>query len=283
MAEPTHHLTAASLAVGYSPSRPVLTLDDLAIPTGRITTLIGSNGSGKSTLLRTIARALDPLGGVVSLDGDDIAHVPRRQLATILSLLPQSPTAPEGLTVRQLCEFGRHPHRGFLKRSTDADRTAVDNALAAAHLEELSGQRLDELSGGQRQRAWIAMCLAQQTPIMLLDEPTTFLDIAHQLEVLDLLHELNRTTGTTIVMVLHDLNHAAQYSDHVIAVADGGVHSRGRPAEVFTTETLREVFDVEAVVIPHPVTGAPLCLPLPRASNAAAPNAYSRQTGASNL
>jgi len=266
VAEPAHQLTASSLAVGYRPDQPVLTLEELAIPRGGITALIGSNGSGKSTLLRTIARALDPLAGVVSLDGDDIAHVPRRQLATTLSLLPQSPTAPEGLTVRQLCEFGRHPHRGFFSRATDADRAAVADALAAAHLEALADERLEELSGGQRQRAWIAMCLAQQTPIMLLDEPTTFLDIAHQIEVLDLLHELNRTSGTTIVMVLHDLNHAAQYADHVIAVAGGGVHSLGRPGEVFSTETLREVFDVEAVVVPHPVTGAPLCLPVPRAA-----------------
>ncbi|MEU8385040.1 ABC transporter ATP-binding protein [Streptosporangium sp. NPDC048865] len=259
-----HHLEAVGVSVGYSAAAPVLTATDLSIPPGRVTALIGSNGSGKSTLLRTLARALEPLAGQVLLDGADIARMPRRHLARALSILPQSPAAPEGLTVRDLCRFGRHPHRGFLSRETEEDRRAVEAAIGAAHLEELADRDLDELSGGQRQRAWIALCLAQDSPVMLLDEPTTYLDIAHQIEVLDLLRELNHTAGTTVVMVLHDLNQAAQYADHVVAVADRRVHAAGPPAEVLTPETVRAVFGIDSVVVAHPVTGSPLCLPLSR-------------------
>jgi ABC-type cobalamin/Fe3+-siderophores transport system ATPase subunit len=257
-----HQLQSRSLSVGYSAGAPILAGLELSILPGKITALIGANGSGKSTLLRTLGHAIAPLGGTVLLDGADIAVTSRKSVSRILSLLPQSPVSPEGLTVRELCEFGRHPHRGFLRRPSDDDREAVERALSAARLGAIAEQRVDTLSGGQRQRAWIAMALAQETPIMLLDEPTTYLDIAHQVEVLELLRELNQDAGTTVVMVLHDLNQAAHYAHHVVAVADGGIHASGPPEEVFTPELIRAVFGVAAVVVPHPVTGSPLCLPL---------------------
>ncbi|GII57766.1 iron-dicitrate ABC transporter ATP-binding protein [Planotetraspora thailandica] len=262
---PDHHgahgLGARGLSTGYG-SAVVLGDVTLDVPEGRITALIGANGCGKSTLLRTLGRALDPLGGTVLLDGEDIATRPRRAVARLLALLPQSPLAPEGLTVRELCGFGRHPHRGMFSRDTADDQAAVAHALTAAGLDDLADVPLHRLSGGQRQRAWIAMALAQETPIMLLDEPTTYLDIAHQLDVLNLLAELNQTQGRTVVMVLHDLNQAAQYAHHLIAVAGGRVHATGSPDELLTPELIRAVFGVEAVVVPHPVTGTPLCLPI---------------------
>ncbi|GIH22643.1 Fe(3+)-citrate import ATP-binding protein YfmF [Acrocarpospora phusangensis] len=256
-----HRLGARDLTTGYGAT---VVLGDVTvdIPESRITALIGANGCGKSTLLRTLGRALDPLGGTVLLDGKDIAAEPRRSVARLLALLPQTPTAPETLTVRELCGFGRHPHRGLFSRDTPQDHAAVAYALTAAGLDDLAEHPLHRLSGGQRQRAWIAMALAQETPIMLLDEPTTYLDIAHQLDVLNLLADLNRTEGRTVVMVLHDLNQAAQYAHHLIAVADGGVHATGTPADLLTPDLIRTVFGVEAVVIPHPVTGTPLCLPI---------------------
>lgn len=254
-------LTARELSVGY-PANVILEAVSTAIPDGRITALIGANGSGKSTLLRTLGHVLEPLGGTVLLDGRDIATSPRKAAARVLALLPQSPIAPEGLTVRQLCRFGRHPHLGLLSRPGPKDEEVVERSLAAAGLVELSEQPLSRLSGGQRQRAWIAMALAQETPIMLLDEPTTYLDIAHQIEVLELLRRLNAEEQRTIVMVVHDLNHAAQYAHHIIAVAGGGIHATGTPHDLLTPDLIRAVFGISATVIPHPVDGTPLCLPL---------------------
>ena len=256
-----HTLEAAQLSLGYGERRIVTDLS-VTVPTGQVSVIIGANGCGKSTLLRTLGRALDPLAGTVLLDGRDIAAEPRRSVARLLALLPQTPTAPENLTVRELCGFGRHPHRGLFARDTQRDQAAVAYALTAAGLDDLAERPLHRLSGGQRQRAWIAMALAQETPIMLLDEPTTYLDIAHQLDVLNLLAELNRTEGRTVVMVLHELNQAAQYAHHIIAVADGRVHAAGSPDDLLTPELILAVFGVEAVVVPHPVTGTPLCLPL---------------------
>lgn len=253
-------LSAQGLTLGYSAIK-VLENVDIAIPDGKITALIGANGSGKSTLLRALGRIIQPLAGTVMLDGKAIASMHNKAIAQLLALLPQSPVSPDGLTVRRLCRFGRHPHKNMLARTSKADEEIVDAALAATGLADLAERPLDRLSGGQRQRAWIAMALAQETPILLLDEPTTYLDIAHQLEVLDLLRELNRTRGRTIVMVVHDLNHAAQYADHIVAVANGEVHAAGRPADLLTPELIRAVFGVEALVIPHPVDGTPLCLP----------------------
>ncbi|MDG4797076.1 ABC transporter ATP-binding protein [Micromonospora sp. WMMD1082] len=263
-------LEARRLSVGYHPGNPILDGVDLTIPPGRITALIGANGSGKSTLLRTLGNALPPLRGQVLLDGTDLRAIPRRRIARTVSMLPQQPVAPEGITVRGLSEFGRHPHRGFLTRERPEDRAIVEQSLAAAGLDDLADRTLDSLSGGQRQRAWISMALAQDTPVMLLDEPTTYLDIAHQLEVLDLLADLNRRRGTAIVMVVHDLNQAAHYAHHVVAVHSGRVHATGTPHEVLTEQLVKEVFGVGSVVIDHPVTHAPLVLPLPRTPYAVA-------------
>lgn len=267
---PAPDLAAHALSVGHHPSAAVLDHVDLAIPPGHITALIGANGSGKSTLLRTLAGSIPPIRGEVTLDGVPLSAVPRRALARTVSMLPQQPVAPEGISVRGLIEFGRHPHRGFLRRESAHDRVVVHDALVAAGLVDLAERPLDELSGGQRQRAWIAMSLAQDTPVMLLDEPTTYLDIAHQLEVLDLLADLNERHGTTIVMVLHDLNHAAHFAHHIVAVHRGRVHATGAPTAVLTEDLVREVFGVGSVVVDHPVTAAPLCLPLPRTAPARA-------------
>lgn len=253
-------LSAEDLTLGYAAIK-VLDHVDIAIPDGKITALIGANGSGKSTLLRALGRIIQPLGGTVTLDGKAIANMPGKAIAQTLALLPQSPVSPDGLTVRQLCRFGRHPHKGMLSRTTRHDERIVEASLAATGLTDLAERPLDRLSGGQRQRAWIAMALAQETPILLLDEPTTYLDIAHQLEVLELLKELNGKGGRTIVMVVHDLNHAAQYADHIIAVADGGIHAAGNPTDLLKPELIRAVFGIDAVVISHPVDGTPLCLP----------------------
>ncbi|GAB3600551.1 ABC transporter ATP-binding protein [Microbacterium tumbae] len=265
---PLPSLDARGLSVGHRAGAPIIEDVDLIVPPGRITALIGANGSGKSTLLRTLGGALPPLSGQVRLDGAALPSLSRRRLARTVSMLPQQPVAPEGITVRGLSEFGRHPHRGFLRRESEDDRGIVDRALVSAGLDDLADRPVDMLSGGQRQRAWIAMALAQDTPIMLLDEPTTYLDIAHQLEVLDLLADLNARRATTIVMVLHDLNHAAHYAHHVVALHGGRVHASGTPRETLSEHLVQEVFGVSAVVIDHPVTAAPLCLPLPRSPQA---------------
>lgn len=263
MSSALSRLHAEDLTLGYGPAR-ILEDVSIAIPDGRITALIGANGSGKSTLLKALGRIIQPIGGTVHLDGKAISTMPGKVIAQTLALLPQSPVSPDGLTVRQLCRFGRHPHKGMLARPTWHDEEIVEAALAATGLAELAERPLDRLSGGQRQRAWIAMALAQETPILLLDEPTTYLDIAHQLEVLELLLELNRKRGRTIIMVVHDLNHAAQYADHIIAVADGGIHAAGKPADLLTPALIKAVFGIDAVVIPHPLDGSPLCLPFAR-------------------
>ncbi|MDM9648658.1 ABC transporter ATP-binding protein [Rhizobium sp. S163] len=253
-------LSGHNLKLGYA-SNVVLEDIDIVIPDGRITALVGANGSGKSTLLRTLGRVSPPLSGTVCLDGKAIATLAGRDVARALALLPQSPVSPEGLTVRQLCRFGRHPHRGILSRPSSRDEDVVANSLDATGLTALAERQLDQLSGGQRQRAWIAMALAQETPILLLDEPTTYLDIAHQFEVLELLKRLNRDHGRTVVMVVHDLNHAAKYADNVVAVSGGKILAHGKPAEVFTPRLIKAIFGIEAMVIEHPIDGTPLCLP----------------------
>jgi len=242
-----------------------IVVEDLTvtIPEGRITVIVGANACGKSTLLRGLARLLKPRCGVVLLDGEDIQRRPTKEVATRLGILPQQPIAPEGITVADLVARGRHPHQRWLRQFSSEDESAVDLALAAAGITELSDRCVDELSGGQRQRVWIALALAQGTPLMLLDEPTTFLDLAHQVEVLDLLARLNMTEGRTIVAVLHDLNLACRYAHHLVAMADGAIAAEGRPGEVITPEMVRAVFDLEAHVIPDPLTGTPLVLPVP--------------------
>ena len=259
----SHALVADGLTLGYG-DRTVIESLDLAVPPGRITAIVGANACGKSTLLRSLSRLLAPRRGRVVLDGRDVHRTPAKELARTLGLLPQSPVAPEGITVLDLVCRGRHPHQGILSRWNARDDAAVATALEATRTTGLADRAVDELSGGQRQRVWIAMALAQQTGLLLLDEPTTFLDASHQIEILDLLTDLNRARGTTIVMVLHDLNLAARYADHLIALADGRLHSSGTPAEVLTEDGVRAVFDLDSRVIEDPVSGRPLMLPIGR-------------------
>jgi iron complex transport system ATP-binding protein len=239
----------------------VATRLDLAIPRGKVTALVGANGSGKSTVLRALARLLRPSEGTVLLEGEAIARLPTRRVATKVGILPQSPSAPEGLAVEDLVARGRYPHQRLFRHWSREDEAAVEAALAATGTAELRRRPLDELSGGQRQRAWIAMTLAQQTENLLLDEPTTFLDLAHQVEVLELLAGLVAGHGRTVVMVLHDLNQACRYADHVVALRDGRVHAAGAPAQIVDAGFVRDVFGLAARVVADPVTGTPLCLP----------------------
>lgn len=233
----------------------------ITLPSGVITALVGPNGCGKSTLLRGLARLLAPRGGAAFLDGKAIHRMPTRELARQLGILPQSPVAPEGLTVRELVAQGRYPHQSWLQQWAAEDEAAVLKALDLTGMSELADRPVDALSGGQRQRAWIAMTLAQETEVILLDEPTTFLDLAHQIEILHLLERLNRDEGRTIVMVVHDLNHATRHAQHLIAMRAGALVAAGAPREVVTPALLREVFGVEADVVPDPRTGVPICVP----------------------
>jgi iron complex transport system ATP-binding protein len=258
-----HTLVAERLVLGYG-DRTVIDGLDLLVPPGQVTAIVGANACGKSTLLRSMSRLLSPRGGQVLLDGKQVHKTPAKQLARTLGLLPQSPVAPEGITVADLVGRGRHPHQGMLSRWSAADDAAVAEALDATETAGLADRPVDELSGGQRQRVWIAMALAQQTDVLLLDEPTTFLDVSHQVEVLDLLTDLNHARGTTIVMVLHDLNLAARYADHLVALADGRVHAAGTPAEVLTESTVKTVFGLDNQVIVDPTSGKPLMLPIGR-------------------
>jgi iron complex transport system ATP-binding protein len=255
-------LRAEKLSLSYD-TVPVVHALDLETPSGQITALIGPNGCGKSTLLRGLARLLKPQQGSVLLDGRAIHSIPTKQLAKELGILPQAPTAPEGITVRELVAQGRYPHQDWFQQWSRADEDALQKALTLTTLTHLAERAVDTLSGGQRQRAWIAMALAQETGILLLDEPTTYLDLAHQLEVLELLVKLN-AEGKTIIMVLHDLNHAAHYADHLVTLAEGKIVAQGRAHEVITEAMVRDVFQVESKIVPHPVTGLPLCLPLKR-------------------
>ncbi|MEN2768179.1 ABC transporter ATP-binding protein [Ornithinibacillus xuwenensis] len=253
-------LSTKDLKVSYGDK---IIIDDLniTIPKGEITVLIGANGCGKSTLLRSMARLLKPKSGGVILDGQDIAKMKTKQVAKKLSILPQSPISPEGLTVLELVKQGRHPHRGFIKQWSPKDDEAVQEALELTNTIDLKDQTVDSLSGGQRQRAWIAMTLAQETDIMLLDEPTTYLDMTHQIDVLDLLYNLNEKDGRTIVMVLHDLNLACRYAHHIIAIQDKQVSAQGRPEEIVTCDLVEQVFNLKCDVLFDPIYGTPMCIP----------------------
>jgi iron complex transport system ATP-binding protein len=262
-----HHdelrLEAAHVTLGYD--RMVVAEDlSVAIPPGQVTCIVGANACGKSTLLRALARLLRPLAGDVLLDGRAIHKLPTREVATTLGILPQSPIAPDGITVADLVSRGRYPHQRWLQQWGRVDEDAVTRAMALTGTLELATRCVDELSGGQRQRAWIAMTLAQGTPLMLLDEPTTFLDLAHQVDVLDLLVDLNQREGRTIVLVLHDLNQAARYSHHLIAMKRGAIVASGHPAEVITEDLVREVFDLPCRIIDDPVAGTPMVVPIGR-------------------
>lgn len=236
---------------------------EVAVPDRSFTVIVGPNACGKSTLLRALSRLLAPSAGSVVLDGRSIAEYRAKEAARLVGLLPQSSIAPDGITVADLVARGRYPHQGLIRQWSTADEEAVESAMAATNVTSLRTRHVDELSGGQRQRVWAAMALAQQTPILLLDEPTTYLDIAHQIELLDLFADLHEA-GSTLVAVLHDLNHAARYATHLIAMKDGQVRAQGAPGEVVTAELVREVFGLECLVIEDPETGTPLVVPRAR-------------------
>lgn len=256
----TGHLVAHGVHLAYDKHRVVHGVD-LAVPTGRVTAIVGANGCGKSTLLRGLGRILRPVEGRVELDGRDLHRMRPREVAEVLGLLPQQPVAPEGISVGDLVGRGRHPHQGAFRRWSAGDADAVARALALTDTQDLVGRRVEELSGGQRQRVWVAMMLAQDPRILLLDEPTTYLDIAHQVDVLDLLADLNEQRGTTVVMVLHDLNLAARYADHLVVMAQGRLVREGPPAEVLDVACVQEAFGLMARVLPDPVTGCPMVVP----------------------
>lgn len=258
-----HSLVIEDLELGYG-ARSVIECLSMTVLPGRITSIVGANACGKSTLLRSMSRLLKPRNGRVLLDGRSIHSLPAKELARTLGLLPQSPISPEGITVADLVGRGRHPHQGIFSRWSAADDVAVADALDTTQTAMLADRPVDELSGGQRQRVWIAMALAQHTDVLLLDEPTTFLDVSHQIEVLDLLTDLNRTRGTTIIMVLHDLNLAARYSDHLVALAGGRIHAAGEPSAVLTEQCVESVFGLQNRIIEDPTTGKPLMLPIGR-------------------
>ncbi|MBN1094270.1 ABC transporter ATP-binding protein [Blastococcus sp. TML/M2B] len=237
---------------------------DLELTDGSFTAIVGPNGCGKSTLLRALGRLLRPTGGQVLLDGRSIARTPTREVAKVLGLLPQSPIAPEGLTVADLVARGRHPHQSWVRQWSRDDEAVVAEALEWTDMAELAGRAVDELSGGQRQRAWISMALAQGTDLLLLDEPTTYLDLAHQIDVLELVGRLHAERGRTVAVVLHDLNLAARYAERLVAMKDGVLVASGTPAEVLTEQLLADVFDLEARIVPDPVTGTPMVVPVRR-------------------
>ncbi|MYW05188.1 ABC transporter ATP-binding protein [Streptomyces sp. SID3343] len=259
----TSRLWAEGLTIGYD-ARVVARDLAVRIPDGAVTAIIGPNACGKSTLLRALSRLLKPAAGAVYLDGRTISSYPAKEVARRLGLLPQTSIAPDGITVADLVARGRYPHQKLLRQWSDEDEAAVSSALAATGTTDLSPRLVDELSGGQRQRVWVAMVLAQQSPLLLLDEPTTFLDIAHQIELLELLRDLNERDGYTLVAVLHDLNHACRYADHVIAMRDGTVIATGPPREVVTADLVENVFGLPCRVIDDPVSGMPLVIPLGR-------------------
>ena len=253
-------LRAQDLSLGYGATRIV---DELSVDIvdGAVTAIVGPNACGKSTLLRGLARLLRPTGGQVILDGADITTLRTKDVARKLGLLPQSSIAPEGITVADLVARGRFPHQRMLRQYAHEDEQAVADAMAATGVTAIAGRPVDELSGGQRQRVWVSMVLAQQTPLILLDEPTTFLDIAHQIELLDLFAELNAEQGRTIVAVLHDLNHACRFADHIIAMKSGHIVAQGAPSAVITAGLVEQVYGLQCQIIEDPETGTPLVVP----------------------
>ncbi len=258
--KPTHVFQAEQIVAGYD-HKTILHGISLVIPSNKISVMIGANACGKSTLLKTLARLIKPTSGTVTLDGKPISKIPPKQLARVVGLLPQSPIVPEGISVADLVGRGRFPHQSLFSGWTKKDVEAVAEAMEIMNITELANRNIDELSGGQRQRVWIAMALAQQTDILFLDEPTTFLDITYQVEILDLLTDLNRKKGTTIVMVLHDINLSARYADYIFALSQGKLLAEGKPAEVITSTLVKDIFGLDCTVIPDPVSGSPMVIP----------------------
>lgn len=257
-----YRLVTQALSLGYNGS---VIVDDLnlEIPSGRFTVLVGQNGCGKSTILRALAGLLAPMKGEILLDDRPTRKMPSRERAKQIGVLTQGPQAPEGLTVAELVRQGRYPHRRLFERWSSRDEDACAHALDLTNMTSLSGRQVESLSGGQRQRAWIAMALAQETDILLLDEPTTFLDLAHQIEILDLIRQLVHDRGRTIVAVLHDLNQAARYADEIVLIRDGRIFDAGTPSAVITDRNVLDVFGVNAVIMPDPLSGTPMCVPVP--------------------
>ncbi|MBS4538940.1 ABC transporter ATP-binding protein [Clostridium sp. D2Q-11] len=253
-------LKAKDLTLSYG-SKKVINSIDLDIPEGEISIFIGSNGCGKSTLLRSFARLMKPREGNIVLDGTKITKWPTKKIAKRLSILPQGPITPEGITVEELVKQGRYPYQNWMHKFNDEDNRMVKQALKDTQIEELADRPVDSLSGGQRQRAWIAMVLAQGTDMILLDEPTTYLDMTHQIEILDLLYKLNRKQKRTIVIVLHDLNLTCRYADHIIAVKDGKIYNQGSPKKIINKELVKEVFGMECEIMKDPLYDTPMCIP----------------------
>ncbi len=256
----SHRLTGEKLSVGYD-ERTILHDVDFQVPEGQVTVLVGPNGSGKSTLLKTLARILNPAGGQVLLDGKGIHQLSTREVAKQLGILPQGPIAPEGLTVKELTAQGRFPHQSLFRQWSSEDERAVNEAMDVANVRSFADVPVDSLSGGQRQRCWIAMVLAQETPLVLLDEPTTFLDLKVQVDLMNLLIHLVRDSARTLVMVLHELNLAAAYADFLVMMRDGQILSKGRPEDIFTPENLKKVFDLDARIIKDHHSNSLICVP----------------------
>ena len=258
-----HKFQAENITAGYE-DRTILQDISVEIPSNKISIIIGANGCGKSTLLKTMARLIKPTSGQVTLNGKPITKIAPKQLAKVVGLLPQSPVVPEGITVADLVGRGRFPHHTFFKGWSKKDYEAVAEAMEIMNITEFADRPIDELSGGQRQRVWIAMALAQQTDILFLDEPTTYLDITYQVEILDMLTDLNKKYGTTIVMVLHDINLSARYADHIFALNKGKLVAEGAPSEVITSSLIKEIFDLDSVVMKDPVSHSPSIVPIGR-------------------
>ena len=258
--KPTHQYEADQVVAGYE-NKTVVHGVSLAIPSNKISVIIGANACGKSTLLKTMARLIKPISGNVTLDGVPIDKMAPKQFARVVGLLPQSPLVPEGISVADLIGRGRFPHQSLFGGWTKKDYEAVAEAMELMKITELANRNIDELSGGQRQRVWIAMALAQQTDILFLDEPTTYLDITYQVEILDLLTDLNRKYGTTIVMVLHDINLSARYADHIIALQKGKLVDQGEPSKVITSKLIKDIFELDCTVVSDPVSGSPMVIP----------------------
>lgn len=256
---PAPRLVGTDLCTGYD-GRQVLHEVDFAVREAELTVILGPNACGKSTLLKTLARVLRPGRGTVTLDGTPLPQLRSQEIARAVAMLPQSPAAPSGVTVGDVVARGRYPHQSLLRTWSAQDEEVCQRAMAACNVLDLAERPVEALSGGQRQRVWIAMTLAQDTPLVLLDEPTTYLDITHQIEVLNLTRRLHRE-GRTVVVVLHDLNLAFRYATHVVLMKDGRIVTQGEPREIVTAETIREVFDLECVVLPDPCTGTPMVVP----------------------
>ncbi|MFF2481443.1 ABC transporter ATP-binding protein [Paenibacillus sp. NPDC058071] len=256
----THLFQAEQLVAGYD-QKTIIEGIDLIIPSHKISVIIGANGCGKSTLLKTLARLIKPISGKITIDGKPIGKMPSKQLARVVGLLPQSPIVPEGISVADLVGRGRFPHQSLLGGWTNRDYEAVAEAMSIMDITEFANHPIDELSGGQRQRVWIAMALAQQTDILFLDEPTTFLDITYQVEILDMLTDLNRKHGTTIVMVLHDINLSARYADHIFALHKGKLVAQGEPSKVITSTLVKDIFGLDCTVIKDPLSDSPMVVP----------------------